>query len=49
MLLPGCACQTGAMTSMIWDLGGTLMDTYPDVDRNSFTHDLVGGNWHGLR
>lgn len=21
------------MTSMIWDLGGTLMDTYPDVDR----------------
>lgn len=21
------------MTSMIWDLGGTLVDTYPDVDR----------------
>ncbi|PZP16983.1 MAG: haloacid dehalogenase [Brachybacterium faecium] len=31
------------MTSMIWDLGGTLMDTYPDVDRTlaGVVHDEV--------
>lgn len=25
--------QTGPMRAVIWDLGGTLIDTYPDVDR----------------
>src|SRR5690625_6328240 len=30
-------CQTRGMRTVIWDLGGTLVDTYPDVDRTLAT------------
>lgn len=35
-------CDTGRVHNLIWDMGGTLVDTYPEVDRA-----LAGAVWPG--
>lgn len=35
-------CETEAVRTLIWDMGGTLVDTYPEVDRT-----LAEATWPG--